>query len=96
MNYSGKIAPAQDKRGQIYFLCVPAGSGQLVHRNRVHGQVSNCTCAKYATIIALLTHDPKPTNYYRGLLNDFQKLSRLTIEIYACKDDSVARTLDYL
>lgn len=40
----------------------------------------------YAAIIALVTHTPNSTEYYKALLSDFDKLSHLTIEINQCTD----------
>ena len=48
----------------------------------------------YAAIITLVTHDPKPTEYYKGLLSDFHELSHLTIEVYVCKDEPSAQALE--
>lgn len=41
----------------------------------------------YAAIISLVTHDPKPTEYYKKLLTDFHRLSHITIEVYRCEDN---------
>jgi len=41
----------------------------------------------YAAIISLITHHPKPVEYYKNLLVDFDKLSHVTIEVFECKDD---------
>jgi len=38
----------------------------------------------YAAIISLVTRFPKSTEYYKELLNDFHKLSHITIEVNAC------------
>ncbi|MDQ6993842.1 MAG: CDF family Co(II)/Ni(II) efflux transporter DmeF [Mariprofundus sp.] len=35
----------------------------------------------YAAIISLVTHSPKPVMHYKALLQDFHKLSHLTIEV---------------
>ena len=40
----------------------------------------------YAAIIALVTHTPNSTEYYKALLSDFDKLSHLTIEVNQCTD----------
>lgn len=40
----------------------------------------------YAAIISLVTHHPRPTNYYKSLLADFSWLSHLTIEVHRCED----------
>lgn len=41
----------------------------------------------YAAIISLVTHFPQSTEYYKQLLNDFDKLSHITIEVNACDGD---------
>jgi len=41
----------------------------------------------YAAIISLITHHPKPVEYYKELLIDFHKLSHVTIEVFECKDE---------
>lgn len=41
----------------------------------------------YAAIISVVTHYPKSTEYYKELLNDFHKLSHITIEVNACDGD---------
>jgi cation diffusion facilitator family transporter len=41
----------------------------------------------YAAIIALVTHKPKPVEYYKALLSDFHKLSHITIEVNTCEGD---------
>lgn len=41
----------------------------------------------YAAIISVVTHFPKSTEYYKELLNDFHKLSHITIEVNACDGD---------
>jgi cation diffusion facilitator family transporter len=41
----------------------------------------------YAAIISLVTHFPCTTEHYKGLLNNFHKLSHVTIEVNECKDD---------
>ena len=40
----------------------------------------------YAAIISLVTHFPKPTEYYKNLLKDFNELSHTTIEINQCTE----------
>jgi len=42
----------------------------------------------YAAIISLMTHDPKPTNYYQDLLKEFNRLSHTTIEVNVCEDEN--------
>ncbi len=39
----------------------------------------------YAAIISLVTQHPKSTQYYKGLLTGFHKLSHTTIEVNACE-----------
>jgi len=46
----------------------------------------------YAAIISIVTHYPKPTQYYKDLLKDFHKLSHTTIEVYACEGDACMTT----
>jgi cation diffusion facilitator family transporter len=41
----------------------------------------------YAAIIALVTHYPNSTEHYKRLLSGLDKLSHVTIEINACKDE---------
>lgn len=41
----------------------------------------------YALILSLVTHYPKPTEYYKHLLRHFHKLSHITVEINECKDE---------
>ena len=41
----------------------------------------------HSAIISLVTHFPKPTQYYKELLKDFHMLSHTTIEINVCEDD---------
>jgi len=41
----------------------------------------------YAAIISLITHHPKPVEHYKNLLNDFHKLSHVTVEVLECKDE---------
>jgi cation diffusion facilitator family transporter len=40
----------------------------------------------YAAIIALVTHYPRSTEHYKGLLKEFSKLSHVTIEVNECKE----------
>ncbi|MDM8564081.1 CDF family Co(II)/Ni(II) efflux transporter DmeF [Candidatus Halobeggiatoa sp. HSG11] len=40
----------------------------------------------YAAIISLVTHFPKPSEHYKKLLQNFDKLSHITIEINQCID----------
>ena len=42
----------------------------------------------YAAIISLVTQFPKTTQYYKELLNDFHKLSHITIEVNTCDGDA--------
>ncbi len=39
---------------------------------------------RYAIIISLVTHSPKPPDYYKQLLEDFNKLAHITIEVNHC------------
>jgi len=41
----------------------------------------------YATMISLVTNFPKPTEYYKELLNEFSELAHITIEVNECKDE---------
>ena len=41
----------------------------------------------YAAIISLVTRHPKSTEHYKGLLNDFHKLSHTTIEVNVCEGE---------
>lgn len=41
----------------------------------------------YAAIISLVTHYPNSTEHYKKLLNKFNKLSHVTIEVNECKQD---------
>jgi cation diffusion facilitator family transporter len=41
----------------------------------------------YAAIIALVTHYPKSTEHYKRLLEKFDKLSHVTIDVNECKGD---------
>lgn len=41
----------------------------------------------YAAIISLVTHYPNSTEHYKNLLNKFNKLSHVTIEVNECKED---------
>ena len=47
----------------------------------------------YAAIISIVTHNPKPTQYYKNLLKDFHRLSHTTIEVYACEGDACMKTV---
>jgi len=40
----------------------------------------------YAAIISLVTHFPKPAEYYKDLLSRFHQLSHITIEVNECGD----------
>lgn len=46
----------------------------------------------YAAIISLVTHHPRPTDYYRSLLADFNWLSHLTIEVHRCEDNRLTES----
>jgi len=41
----------------------------------------------YAAIISIVTHTPNTPDYYKALLQDFDKLSHITIEINQCTDE---------
>lgn len=41
----------------------------------------------YAAIIALVTHYPNSTEYYKNLLRHFHRLSHITIEVNECRDE---------
>jgi len=41
----------------------------------------------YAAIISLVTHIPRMPEYYKGLLQEFNRLSHLTVEVNQCQDD---------
>jgi len=41
----------------------------------------------YAAIISIVTHSAKPTDYYKELLQDFHKLSHITIEVNECQNE---------
>ena len=43
----------------------------------------------YAAIISLVTHHPRPADYYKSLLADFNWLSHLTIEVQRCEDTHI-------
>jgi Co/Zn/Cd efflux system component len=38
----------------------------------------------YAVIVSLVTHFPKPTEYYKDLLRNITKLSHITVEVNHC------------
>ena len=40
-----------------------------------------------AGIISIVTHNPKDTAYYKGLLINFKEISHLTIEINKCEGE---------
>ena len=35
----------------------------------------------FAVIISIVTHFPKPPEYYKGLLGDFEELKHVTVEV---------------
>jgi len=41
----------------------------------------------YAAIIALVTHQARSAEHYKGLLKDFDKLSHITVEVNLCETD---------
>jgi cation diffusion facilitator family transporter len=38
----------------------------------------------YAAMISLVTHYPKPPSYYKNILNTYQELSHITVEVNPC------------
>ncbi len=40
----------------------------------------------YAVIVSLVTHQPRPVQYYRDLLRGFHQLSHITVEVIECQD----------
>lgn len=46
------------------------------------------SASHYAAIISLVTHNPKPTEYYKNLLVDYHRLSHVTVEVYECSDEA--------
>ena len=40
----------------------------------------------YAAILAIVTHNPKPTGHYKNLLSGFPELAHISIEINTCSD----------
>ena len=42
----------------------------------------------FAAIVTLLTHDPRPPEYYKDLLNGYEELSHVTVEIHAYSGQS--------
>ena len=42
--------------------------------------------ASRACILSLVSHDPRPVEYYRGLLADIPGIDHLTIEVHQCRD----------
>jgi len=42
--------------------------------------------ASRACILSLVSHDPWPVEYYRGLLSDIPGIDHLTIEVHQCRD----------
>ncbi|EDN65661.1 cation efflux system protein [Beggiatoa sp. PS] len=41
----------------------------------------------FAVIISLVTHDPKPPEYYKKLLNQIEGLSHISVEVNRCADE---------
>ena len=41
----------------------------------------------YAAMISLVTHEPRPTEHYRKLLEPFTRLSHVTIEVFRCEGE---------
>ena len=44
----------------------------------------------YAAIISLVTHEPRPVDHYKQLLDGFHRLAHVTIEVNQCSDASCA------
>ncbi|MBF0256597.1 MAG: CDF family Co(II)/Ni(II) efflux transporter DmeF [Gammaproteobacteria bacterium] len=44
----------------------------------------------YAAIISLVSHQPQPVEYYRQMLQGFDRLHHLTIEVHACPEEAKA------
>jgi cation diffusion facilitator family transporter len=42
---------------------------------------------KYAAIIAIVTHYPKPPDYYKSLLEPLTDIAHLTVEVHTCKEE---------
>ncbi len=60
--------------------------------NDSDNKISDCHIWKvgsydYAAIISIVTHYPKPVEHYKGLLNNFDELSHVTIEINICEEE---------
>lgn len=43
--------------------------------------------AAYAALISIVSHQPKESEYYRGLLKDFPEIVHLTLEIHHCQEN---------
>jgi cation diffusion facilitator family transporter len=43
--------------------------------------------ASHACIVSLVTHDPRPLAFYKGLLEDIPGLDHLTVEVNQCRDE---------
>ena len=42
----------------------------------------------FAAIVTVLTHNPRPPEYYKELLAEYEELSHITVEIHAYSDVS--------
>lgn len=47
----------------------------------------------YAAIVSLVTHFPKPVEYYKSLLSGIRELSHITVEINECRSESCDRII---
>jgi cation diffusion facilitator family transporter len=43
--------------------------------------------ASRACIVSLVTHDPRPLGFYKGLLDDIPGIDHLTVEVNQCQDE---------
>jgi Co/Zn/Cd efflux system component len=41
----------------------------------------------FAIILSVVSHTPKPPQYYKALLKDFHRLSHITVEVNKCYGD---------
>ncbi len=51
--------------------------------------------ADYAAMISLVTHFPKDSDYYKNLLNKYNELSHITIEVNHCKEEPCINPKSY-
>ena len=57
--------------------------------NRVSDlHVWRVSSSHYAAIISLVTHEPRPAEYYKARLKEFNKISHLSIEVNKCEDEA--------